>query len=79
VAFAKAVLPALRDDAPLALDLGSLAAIGASFGRTMSPVAAVVIFSAALAGVTTWSVIRRVAPVLLVGYAVVLIVVIARG
>jgi DcuC family C4-dicarboxylate transporter len=79
VAFAKAVLPALRDDAPLALDLGSLAAIGASFGRTMSPVAAVVIFSAALAGVTTWSVIRRVAPVLLVGYAVVLAVVVARG
>ncbi|HZR80649.1 MAG TPA: C4-dicarboxylate transporter DcuC [Candidatus Binatia bacterium] len=78
VAFAKAVLPALRDDAPLALDLGTLAAIGSSFGRTMSPVAAVVIFSASLSGVGTWKLIRRVAPVLLVGYLVVLAVVIAR-
>jgi DcuC family C4-dicarboxylate transporter len=79
VAFARAVLPSLRDDTALALDLGSLAAIGASFGRTMSPVAAVVIFSASLAGVTTWKLIRRVAPVLLVAYVVVLAVVIARG
>jgi DcuC family C4-dicarboxylate transporter len=79
VAFARAVLPSLRDDTALALDLGSLAAIGASFGRTMSPVAAVVIFSASLAGVTTWKLIRRVAPVLLVAYLVVLAVVIARG
>jgi DcuC family C4-dicarboxylate transporter len=79
VAFAEAVLPSLRNDLPLALDLGSLAAIGASFGRTMSPVAAVVIFSASLTGVTTWTLIRRVAPPLLVGYAVVLAVVIARG
>jgi DcuC family C4-dicarboxylate transporter len=79
VAFAKAVLPSLRDDTPLALDLGSLAAIGASFGRTMSPVAAVVIFSASLTGVTTWKLIRRVAPALLVGYVAVLAVVIARG
>lgn len=79
VAFAEAVLPSLRADVPLALDLGTLAAIGASFGRTMSPVAAVVIFSASLTGVTTWTLIRRVAPPLLVGFAVVLAVVIARG
>jgi DcuC family C4-dicarboxylate transporter len=79
VAFAKAVLPALTDDLPLALDLGSLAAIAGSFGRTMSPVAAVVIFSASLTGVTTWMLIRRVAPALLVGYVAVLAVVIARG
>jgi hypothetical protein len=45
----------------------------------MSPVAAVVIFSASLSGVTTWKLIRRVAPVLLAGYVVVLAVVIARG
>jgi len=79
VAFAEAVLPSLRDALPLALDLGTLAAIGASFGRTMSPVAAVVIFSAALTGVTTWSLIRRVGPPLLVGYAVVLAVVALRA
>jgi DcuC family C4-dicarboxylate transporter len=79
VAFAKAVLPSLRDNLPLALDLGILAAIAGSFGRTMSPVAAVVIFSASLTDVTTWTLIRRVAPALLVGYAVVLAVVIARG
>ena len=77
VAFAKAVLPSLKDNLPLALDLGSLAAIAATFGRTMSPVAAVVIFSATLAGVSTWKLIRRVAPVLIAGYVVVLAVVIA--
>ena len=79
VAFAKAVLPPLKDNMPLALDLGSLAAIAASFGRTMSPVAAVVIFSATLTGVSTWKVIRRIAPVLIPAYVVVLAVVIARG
>jgi DcuC family C4-dicarboxylate transporter len=79
VAFAQAVLPSLRDDVPLALDLGTLAAISASFGRTMSPVAAVVIFSASLCGVTTWTLIRRVAPPLLVGWVVVTAAVIARG
>lgn len=79
VAFAKAVLPPLSGNMPLALDLGSLAAIAASFGRTMSPVAAVVIFSATLTGVSTWQLIRRVAPVLLIGYVAVLAVVVARG
>jgi DcuC family C4-dicarboxylate transporter len=79
VAFAKAVLPPLKDNLPLALDLGSLAAIAASFGRTMSPVAAVVIFSATLTGVSTWKVIRRIAPALIPAYVVVLAVVIARG
>jgi DcuC family C4-dicarboxylate transporter len=79
VAFAKAVLPSLRENLPLALDLGTLAAIAATFGRTMSPVAAVVVFSATLAGVSPWSLIRRVAPVLIGGYVVVLLVVLARG
>jgi C4-dicarboxylate transporter, DcuC family len=79
VAFAKAVLPPLRDNLPLALDLGTLAAIAASFGRTMSPVAAVVIFSATLAGASPWTLIRRVAPVLLIGYVAVLAIVLTRG
>ena len=79
VAFAKAVLPPLKDNLPLALDLGTLAAIAASFGRTMSPVAAVVIFAGTLTGVSPWKLIQRVAPVLLAGYVAVLAVVIARG
>jgi DcuC family C4-dicarboxylate transporter len=79
VAFAKAVLPPLKDNLPLALDLGTLAAIAGSFGRTMSPVAAVVIFAGTLTGASPWQLIRRVAPVLLIGYIAVLAVVIARG
>ncbi|HZF16232.1 MAG TPA: C4-dicarboxylate transporter DcuC [Steroidobacteraceae bacterium] len=78
VAFAKAVLPSLTHDLPLALDLGSLAAIASSFGRTMSPVAAVVIFTATLTGVSTWQLIRRVAPALIAGYVVVLAVMILK-
>jgi DcuC family C4-dicarboxylate transporter len=79
VAFAEAVLRPLSGNPPLALDLGSLAAIAGSFGRTMSPVAAVVIFSATLTGMSAWQLMRRLAPALLVGYLAVLAVVIARG
>ena len=79
VAFAKAVLPPLSVNVPLALDLGTLAAIAGSFGRTMSPVAAVVIFSASLTGTSNWNIIKRTAPVLLTSYIVVLLVVLARG
>ncbi|MSU23098.1 MAG: hypothetical protein EXS32_04660 [Opitutus sp.] len=80
VAFSKAVLPALSaTNLPGALDLGVLAAIAATFGRTMSPVAAVVIFSAAQAGVSATEIVRRTAPPLLAGFAVVLLIVIARG
>jgi DcuC family C4-dicarboxylate transporter len=79
VAFAKAVLPSLTHDVPLALDLGTLAAIAGSFGRTMSPVAAVVIFSASLTSTSNWHLIRQTAPVLLASYVVVLLVVLARG
>ena len=79
VAFSKAVLPALRDNLPAALDLGVLAAIAATFGRTMSPAAAVVNFSAAQAGVSVTEIVKRTAPPLLAGFAVVLLIVIARG
>ena len=51
VAFSWAVLPGLSAvNLPAALDLGVFGAIGASWGRTMSPVAAVVIYTALLAG-----------------------------
>ncbi len=79
VAFSKAVLPGLRDQLALALDLGVLAAIAATFGRTMSPVAAVVNFAAGHVGVTVADIVKRTAPPLLAGFAVVLLIVIARG
>ena len=80
VAFSKAVLPAVAaTDVAGALDLGVLGAIAATFGRTMSPVAAVVVFSAAQAGVTPVEIVRRTAPPLLAGFAVTLLIVIARG
>ncbi len=79
VAFSNAVLPALRDNLAVALDLGVLAAIAATFGRTMSPAAAVVIFSSNHVGVPVTDVVKRTAPPLLAGFAVVLAIVIARG
>jgi DcuC family C4-dicarboxylate transporter len=80
VAFSKAVLPALREtNLAAALDLGTLGAIGATFGRSMSPVAAVVVFSALQAGVPVKDIVKRTAPVLLAGFVVTLLIVIARG
>jgi DcuC family C4-dicarboxylate transporter len=80
VAFSKAVLPALRGaNLAAALDLGTLGAIAATFGRSMSPAAAVVIFSAAQAGVPVRAVVKRTAPVLLVGYVVTWLIVVARA
>lgn len=80
VAFSKAVLPTLSlSDLPNALDLGVLAAIAATFGRTMSPAAAVVIFSAAQAGVSVTELVRRTALPLIAGFLVTLVIVIARG
>lgn len=79
VAFSNAVLPALRDNLAVALDLGVLAAIAATFGRTMSPAAAVVIFSSNHVGVTVTEVVKRTAPPLLAGLAAMLAIVIVRG
>ncbi len=79
VAFSNAVLPGLRDNLATALDLGVLAAIAATFGRTMSPAAAVVIFSSNHVGVTVTEVVKRTAPPLLAGLVVVLVIVFARG
>ena len=47
--------------------LGTLAALGAHFGRTMSPAAAVVMVSATLSRAKASHLIREVAPALLVG------------
>ncbi len=52
--------------------LGALACLGGSFGRTMSPVAAVVIYTSGLVGVPPLPLIRRLLPALLAGGAVAL-------
>lgn len=79
VAFSWAVLPGLSvTNLPAALDLGVFGAIGASWGRTMSPVAAVVLYTALLVGVTPAQIAKRTAPALLVGFAVAFAVLLAR-
>jgi DcuC family C4-dicarboxylate transporter len=50
--------------------LGVVTSLGAHFGRTMSPVAAVTLFSAGLSGASAPALVRRVAPPLLIGGAV---------
>ena len=79
VAFSKAVLPVLsQTDLPTALNLGVFGAIGASFGRTMSPVSAVVLFTATLVNVQPGQIIRRVGPALAVGFMAAFLVMLAR-
>jgi DcuC family C4-dicarboxylate transporter len=80
VAFSQAVLPALAlSDRIAAVNLGVLGAIGASFGRTMSPVAAVVIFSASFVNVKPMEIVKRVGPALIAGLGAALLISIARG
>ncbi len=51
------------------MTLGSVAALGAHFGRTMSPAAAVVMMSARISGGGPRQILRLVAPALLIGGA----------
>lgn len=79
VAFSNAVLPEVSaGNLAGAIDLGVIGSIGATFGRTMSPVAAVVIFAATLTNVPPLQIVRRTAPALAVGALVVLAIVLAR-
>ena len=79
-AFARAVLPALSaTNRQGAVDVGVLATIAATFGRTMSPVAAVVIFTSMLVGVTPMQIVKRTAPALAVGAVVVFVVMLLRA
>jgi len=74
VAFTNAVVPSLAAVNPAqAVDIGILGAIGATFGRTMSPVAAVIIFSAGLCHVKPLHIAERTAPALLCGFLGVLL------
>lgn len=80
VAFSKAVLPALsKIDLDASIDIGLLGAIGATFGRTMSPVAAVVIFTSTLIGCTPLQIVKRTGPALLIGFIPALVVMVLRG
>ena len=54
--------------------LGAMAALGAHFGRTMSPAAAVVAMSSRLAGAPPSELLRRVAVPLLFGMVVMIVV-----
>lgn len=59
VSFTQAMLPSITAIDPThAVDLGVLGAIGASIGRTMSPVAAVVLFAATLVDMRPLDVVR---------------------
>lgn len=62
VAFSQAVLPGMVETAGIAVavTLGVAGAIGASIGRTMSPVAAVMIFTSTLAEVEPAKLVRLV-------------------
>jgi DcuC family C4-dicarboxylate transporter len=52
--------------------LGAVACLAGAFGRTMSPVAAVVIYSSGLVGVSPLLLIRQLLPALLAGALVAL-------
>jgi len=52
--------------------LGAMACLGGAFGRTMSPVSAVVVYGSGLVGAAPFTVIRYVLPALLAGGAVAL-------
>jgi DcuC family C4-dicarboxylate transporter len=69
LAFAQAFL-AQVDATQDRVTLAALACFGGAFGRTMSPVSAVVVYSAGLVGLSPVLVIRRFLPALLAGAAV---------
>lgn len=79
VSFCEAVLPAVaKSDPHAALHLGVLAAVASNFGRTMSPVAAVVMFSSTLVKVSPVEIVKRTGPPLLAGGVVLLLIMLFR-
>jgi C4-dicarboxylate transporter, DcuC family len=77
LAFAQAFLAPLGDD-PRVTEYAALACVGGAFGRTLSPVSAVTVYVAGLAGVNPVQLVKTVAVPLLIG-ATVTIAVIAVG
>ncbi|RPH50165.1 MAG: C4-dicarboxylate transporter [Planctomycetota bacterium] len=79
VSFCQAVLPEVaKTDQNGALNLGVLAAVASNFGRTMSPVAAVVMFSSTLVKVSPIEIVKRTGPPLLIGGVVLFIIISLR-
>jgi DcuC family C4-dicarboxylate transporter len=74
VSFSKSMLPPLAGSNPaLALKLGVSGSIGANIGRTMSPVAAIVLFVSALADVQIQDLMKRVLVPMLAALASVIV------
>ncbi len=65
-AFNETVTPHAADIGYAIPDLGMLAAIAGSLGRTMSPVAGVTIVCAGIAGISPIEVVKRTAPAMIV-------------
>lgn len=79
VSFCEAVLPTISQTDPVgAIHLGVLAAVASNFGRTMSPVAAVVMFSSTLVKVSPLAIVKRTSPALLAGGVVLLLFMLTR-
>lgn len=79
VSFCQAVLPEIaKIDQGEAVNLGVLAAVASNFGRTMSPVAAVVMFSATLVKVSPIDIVKRTAPPLVAGGVVLFVLMLFR-
>ncbi|MBI3855034.1 MAG: C4-dicarboxylate transporter DcuC [Planctomycetes bacterium] len=79
ISFCDAVLPTVAKTDPAgAVHLGVLAAVASQFGRTMSPVAAVVMFSSTLVKVSPVEIVKRTGPPLLAGGVVLLILMMFR-
>lgn len=74
VSFTQAIVPALSQlDLMHGVDIGILGAIGASLGRTMSPVAAIVLFTSTLVDVQTTELVRIVKWPILAALTVVIV------
>jgi C4-dicarboxylate transporter len=73
------VLPEVsKSDPQAAVNLGVLAAVASNFGRTMSPVAAVVMFAATLVKVSPIDIVKKTAPPLLAGGVVLFFLILFR-
>jgi DcuC family C4-dicarboxylate transporter len=73
LAFAQTFLVGL-DGGEASVRLGALACLGGAFGRTMSPVAAVVVYSAGLVDVAPIQLVKRLLVPLLIGAGVAMVI-----
>ncbi len=79
ISFCDAVLPTIaKTDPGGAVNLGVLAAVASQFGRTMSPVAAVVMFSSTLVKVSPIEIAKRTALPLVAGGVILLALMLFR-